>query len=277
MLRILTPITFSQGDISGLNMAFHIANHQPCQITLLNCLPEITDRSNSHKNHTLTLPQLQNRLLKYEALARERNSANPFELVIDSILASGYPEEIIPEIARTKAYDLVIMTSDCSENEMKEVTGSITNDVLNKIKVPLLVIPTHYKIENDKITDILFIVDFTHKEYTALHQLITIIVECGSNIHCVQFSNKKPTDEEITGLNDLKHYLTQTYRGAKFIMEFLCGEDFYDTINDYIKRRNIQLLTLIKKHPSHLFHWHKSATTGKALYHITIPLLIINH
>lgn len=276
MLRILTPITFTQGDKSGLNMAFHIAKHQPCHITLLNCIPDVIDRQNN-KSHNLNLTQLNNRLSQYESLSRKRNIENPFELIIDSRLELGYPEEVIPEIARKEAYNLVIMTSDCSENEMKEVTGSITNDVLKKIDVPLLVIPSHYRMEGEKITDILFSIDLTHREYTALHQLITIMVDCGSKIHCIQFTNRKPTEEEITTLNELKHYLTQTYRGASFMMEFLSGEDFYDTINEYINRENIQILTLIKKHPSLLFHWHKSSSTSKALYRIKIPLLIINH
>ncbi len=277
MLRILTPITFTQGDISGLNMAFHIAKHQPCHITLLNCIPDVIDRHNSNKNHYLNLAQLKNRLSKYESLTRKRNSKNPFELLIDSRLEPGYPEEVIPEIAKKEAYNLVIMTSDCSENEIKEVTGSITNDVLKKINIPLLVVPSHYRMKGEKITDILFSVDLTHREYTALHQLITIMVDCGSKIHCVQFTNKKPTEEEIAALNELKHYLTQTYRGARFLMEFLCGEDFYESINEYISRQNIQILTLIKKQPSSLFHWHKSSSSSKALYRIKIPLLIINH
>lgn len=276
MLRILTPITFTQGDISGLNMAFHIAKHQPCHITILNCIPEVVER-HTNKNHNLNLEQLNNRLSQYESLTRKRNIENPFELIIDSRLVSGYPEEVIPEIAGKEGYNLVIMTSDCSENEMKEVTGSITNDVLKKINVPLLVVPSHYRMEGERITNILFSIDLSHREYTALHQLITIMVDCGSNIHCIQFNNKKPTEDDIIGLNKLKQYLNQTYRGAKFTMEFLSGEDFYDTINEYISQQSIQILTLIKKHPSLQFHWHKSSSTNKALYRIKIPLLIINH
>ena len=277
MLKILVPITFARGDSSGINMAFYIAKHQPCRITLLNCIPETIDREKEDRDYATKAAQLHERLAKYTELAREHNACIHNNLIIDSMLEYGYPEEIIVQTAHTKGYDLVVMTSESSENDMKQVTGSITNDVLRRIKVPLLVVPTHYKMQKDQITDILIGINFIKQEYTPLHQFISIVMEYRCKIHCIQFSNKRPTEEDMVAANNLNTYLTQTYRSAHFITEFIMGEDFYDTINDYIFKKNIQLITLIKKPKGNLFHWSRSSYTGKALYHIKIPVLIINH
>ena len=277
MLKVLTPITFTRSDSSGINMAFYIAKHQDCHITLLNCIPDIIDRSENNRTHALTSDQLSARLIKLEALVREHNTHHRFEMQIDSMLEHGYPEEVIPKIAAEKGYDLVIMTSDCSENDMKMVTGSITNDVLRKIKTSLMVVPTHYSMQKERISDVLICIDFLHRDYSAMHQLFTILLEYGCTIHCVKVNNKKPTGEEIEALNKLNDYLTQTYRGAHFRMEYILGHDFYETVNKYIAEHKIQFVTLIKKHPEHFLRRDKSSSSSKALYHIKIPILIVSH
>ena len=86
-----------------------------------------------------------------------------------------------------------------------------------------------------------------------------------------------PTGEEIEALNKLNGYLTQTYRGAHFRMEYILRHDIYETVNKYIAEHKIQFVTLIKKHPEHFLRRDKSSSSSKALYHIKIPILIVSH
>ncbi len=271
MLKILIPITFSKGDTNCIEMAFLISRHLQCHITLLNCIPDIIDKGLVNETHSLFVMEQRRYLNKFVRYVQMRGSSLNSNTEVESRLEYGYPEDVI--IKLSKEYNLIVMSSSCPEQDIKEITGSTTKDVVTKSKTPVIMIPSHYQ-RKEESPKILLSIEITGCDYKALHQVLSLMAEHGSVIHCVEFSKQKYTEREINALNELKNYMTQTYRGTTFIVNYVTSKNITQSLEEYIARNEIQLLTITKR-DKNLLHRYSSMNLNDVMNHIRIPILVM--
>jgi hypothetical protein len=257
-----------------MKMAFFISRHQQCHITLLNCIPEVIDKEEKIANHSLFVAEQNRKMEIFKRFVRLNTSSLSTRPIVDGRVENGYPDEII--LRTSTNYDLIIMLSATHQKQIKVITGSTAKDVCSKSQVPVLIIPAGYTISNQALTDMLLNIGFTEKDYSSIHQLINILGEFGTRIHCVKYCAKKPTDKETDELNYFNEYINQTYRGIRFIVDYVTGDDYYTAINNYISAHQIQLLAVERKDRRRLLGIRNPKVHPDLLYRIEVPILLID-
>lgn len=275
MLRILLPLSFGLEDPTTLAMARHISRLQPCRITLLHCRPPVTDIEISQSPNNQEREDCLLRLEKYSYDLHTSKGQENGPLQTVTILKDGYPSEVIAEMVTNSDYHLVVMTSTFAWERMKEITGSVTLDVIHHITTPILSVPDGYVWCGDR-GNILLNLDFTQNNYTALHQLISLMATHGETIHCVQFTTKLNIDKETDGLTNIKEYLRSTYRNVNIQYDLIRCNNVFEAMNSYIADNLIQLVTLTRHHRPKMFQFMMKDEIKRALGEIEIPILIIN-
>lgn len=63
------------------------------------------------------------------------------DIVVDYLLREGKPEKTIAAVARAIDVDLIVLCTDGRDSLKDFVTGTITENVINSLVCPVLVIP----------------------------------------------------------------------------------------------------------------------------------------
>lgn len=123
--KILVPLDFSESSKKGLMVALLIAKQFEASITALyvshKSLPNISELSTDFLNQA-----------KKQSLEQGINFKKE--------ISKGKPSEKIPKFAETNEFDLIIIGARGLSKTKKILLGSVSKKVIDKSKVPVLII-----------------------------------------------------------------------------------------------------------------------------------------
>lgn len=278
MKKILVPTDFSSCAVNALNFAVQTAKFCPVEINLLH----VVDRTDSLYGERADLIQERYSAVLEEAQAKldqvKASIAETELLEIRTFLREGEVDEHILELSEEKAVDLIVMGTFGINGLKDRIWGSKTAGLTGKTRVPVLVIPYEY---NWKVPGkILLATSFFEEDRNLLEPVFDLTDTFKTVLHAVIFTDEDTADANLFlehGMNmaDYERKLKQQLNTESVITNHLSGRKFEDTLQNYIKDHDIDILAMITYQRSlwdRIFH---PSVTRRMSYHTSIPLLII--
>jgi nucleotide-binding universal stress UspA family protein len=286
MIRILVPVDFSETSLNAINYALRFAEELPSEIYLAHCFPEILEEKDLDIPPDTVDPKIvikakrEKEKSDLEKLKRdiETGLTGPAKknIKIKTYFDIGYPEDMLLALSNELSPDVIVMGTKSKGETIKELLGSVTSDIVKKARVPVLTVPADSKVKHDKLSNILFVTDFSEVDYQSLHKLIRLISPFKTVIYSVQFNTTSPDKWDKDKMEEFRRYCSETYRNHSIKAEILYSENFLDTLDRFIEKNDIDIIAMTRKKRniiSSLFH---PSITRKILFHTNIPLLVFH-
>lgn len=278
MKSILVPTDFSNSAETAINFAVQSAKILPASVTLLHSF-EInssiyTDYMGVNKEFNASLlNESGNRLSEIKTEIEEKD-----KIVIKTILSTDSLQEAIKIALGQKKFEFIVMGTLGASGIQKKLWGSKTSETIGKSDIPVLAIPNDYQWK--KPQKILFATNRFEKDRSILDFIFEL---AGLYMASVQVAVFTDEDDDKAGtfvenkrkISEYETFLKKSYNEDTLTSAHLYGEDFEETLHDFIKKNNIDLLVMVT-YP-HNF-WNRilnPSKTKRMSYNTKIPLLAI--
>nr|WP_321453945.1 universal stress protein [uncultured Carboxylicivirga sp.] len=268
MVKIYVPVNFSEYSINAINYAMTLAQKLNVDITLLHCTHSFQDDESVPDDNQIK-KNFEDLLGKYQ----EQTSDN---ISIHTRKINGYPEDVLVDLSIDEDPDVIVMGTRSKGETIKELLGSVTSDVIKNARVPVLAVPAQSTINLDKISHVLFVTDFGEQDYRSLHKLIKLVTPFETVIHAVHFAASEPDRWDKKRLEEMRLYCSETYRKYQIEFEFITGDDFINSLDEYIQSTKTDLIAMTRRRRNMISKIFHPSITRKILFHTDIPLLVFH-
>ncbi|MGZ8557733.1 MAG: universal stress protein [Chitinophagaceae bacterium] len=278
MKHILVPTDFSTCANNAVDFAVQSAKIIPAEIIILYVFEM---KGNVYTDYMGVNMEFNQSLLEeaFNKLALLKKSIEETEgVVVKTEILKGSINESIQEAAQDHHIDLIVMGTLGASGLKEKIWGSKTAKVIGNSKVPVMVIPLEYTWK--KPAKFLMVTNHFEKEPVILDFLFELADLYMAQVQVAVFTE----EDEDNALTLLEHtrkapqyekMLREQYKEETLTASQLFGKDFEETLQDYIRQNQIDLLAMVtyqKKFPDSIFH---RSMTKRMSYHTTIPLLAI--
>jgi nucleotide-binding universal stress UspA family protein len=143
--HILCPTDMKARSKPALKKAIQIAHQFGAKITLLNVHPEFMNRE-EREMLRVSAEKLKEKFRQTAVESKEEMLAiivklHAEDIAVEYLLREGKPENTIAKVAESIGADLIVMCTDGRDNLKDFVTGTISENVINSLICPVLIIP----------------------------------------------------------------------------------------------------------------------------------------
>ncbi|QES91866.1 universal stress protein [Empedobacter brevis] len=245
MKKILFPTDFSETANNAFLYALNLAKSIDAQVYVLHVyeLPMITGSLSAgliqNVYETVELGSFDNFKDNIPQLRQIADENGLNEIPVKFILEEGNFLYILREIIGEESVDFVVMGTDGNSGIEKMLFGSNTINAITSMKIPILSIPKAMSFKGFK--NIGFTTVFDQKDKDALKYLIEIANRHQAKIHCMHVSKDGKYDEQA-----LKDWQDQ-FAGDPIVFEIYHDADPVNAVLDFIKEKQIDLLTVVSR------------------------------
>ncbi len=207
---------------------------------------------------------------------KEKNQNRPDKTVkIHSLLTQGLAEDEIVKYSNTYKPMVVIMGTRGQDRKESDLIGSVTAEVLDSIKVPVLAIPENFNYQGiDLLKRVLFITNFEEADINVISGIEKFIRPLDVSLFCVHvgpFRHSRWDEIKLTGLNN---YLKKEYLYTEVVSDFINSEDFWLGVEAYVQSKGIDIICVGSKKRNIISRMINPSIAKKMLFHTTTPLLV---
>lgn len=207
--------------------------------------------------------------------ARNQSAAANKKVAVHSLLLQGLAEDEILSYAQKEKPIIVIMGTRGKDRKESDLIGSVTAEVIDSIKQPVLAVPEGFKYTGiEYLKHVLFVTNFEETDMAVIEGIEKLIRPLDVALHCVHVGPLKHSqwDEiKLVGLND---YLKSKFPHTLVKSDFIRSEDFWLGIEAYIRDHHIQFICLGSKRRNILSRMLNPSIAKKMLFHTNTPLLV---
>lgn len=278
MKRLLVPTDFSPCAGNAINFAVGMAKILSAEIVLLNVYERAgstyTDYVGFDREFKTTM--MNERLLKLKQLQKSIEGTE--DITVSVVQYEGSIKESIIKSSADINPDIIVMGTLGNGGIKERLWGSTTAAVIGASKIPVVAVP----IEYDGALPDKFLFTTNHFEGSPriLDPLFELAAINMAQVFVVLFSPEGA--DGTAGVRDrskeLVEYgrqLQKSYHDKSLITAYLSGNDFENTIEQYIDKNDIKLLAMVTYQRSLFERLFDPSMTKKMSYHTRIPLLVI--
>lgn len=278
MKEILVPTDFSKCAENAIDFAVQSAKIIPMHITLLHSF-ELNDNMytdyigvNREFNQTMLIGTK-------EKLANLKESINENNgVAVDTVISKDSLQESITRSLQENKIELIVMGTLGASGIKEKLWGSRTASTIGKSGIPVIAIPNDYKWK--KPQKILFATNQFEKDSAILNIVFEL---AGLYLASVQVSIFTDEDDDKARtflenkrkISEYESFLKETYNEDTLTSVHLYGENFNETMQDFINKNDIDMLVMVtypQKFWNRIFNQSKTKLMS---YHTRIPLLAI--
>lgn len=197
-------------------------------------------------------------------------------ITYDYVLREGLPEEEI--IAYSKEYrpTLIVMGTRGKDQKEVDLIGSVTGEVIELNKVPVLAIPENVPFTNLRdAKHIAFATSFNQRDLVAFDKFMELIKDFDFSIHLFNISTSRDEWNEIR-LSGVREYFKKQYPDANLSYTVLADGDLLLAIEKFVRDEHIDVIALSSYRRSLLARMFNPSIARKMLFHTDTPLLVID-
>ncbi len=194
----------------------------------------------------------------------------------DYVLREGLPEEEI--IAYSKEYrpSLIVMGTRGKSQKDIDLIGSVTGEVIEVNKVPVLAIPENVPFDDlSEAKNIAFATSFNQRDLVVFDEFMEIIKPYTAHIHLFNISTSKDEWNEIrlTGVNE---YFKKQYPETDITHTVLDDGDLLLAIEKFVRDKHIDVIAISTYRRNILARMFNPSIARKMLFHTDTPLLVMH-
>ncbi|MDR3250889.1 MAG: universal stress protein [Tannerella sp.] len=190
-------------------------------------------------------------------------------------IREGLPEDEIIAFTKEHRPMLVVMGTRGKNRKNIDLIGSVTAEIIEVIKAPLLAIPENVAFESLKNADnIAFAMYFNQQDLVAFDYFAELIKGYNPKIHLFNISTSKDEWNEIR-LTGTREYLQKHYPDLTVDFTVLDDGDLLESVEKFVQEKQIDVITLTTHRRSMITRIFNPSIARKMLFHSNTALLII--
>ena len=171
--------------------------------------------------------------------------------------------------------DLIIMGTRGKNQKDIDLIGSVTAEVIERSRVPVLAIPENTPFKQfSEVKRIAFITNFDQRDLIAFDSLISSLKPFKFSVSLIHLSGVKDTWDEIK-LGGIKEYFQKQYPLLDIRYDVVKNDDFLNTLDKYIKTNEIDVISLTSYKRNIFSRLFNPGIARKMIFHSDTPLLVI--
>lgn len=286
---ILVPIDFSDYSVKACDIALHLASRHKTHITLLNTYLDPYLSGNIQLSDSLsydiaesemrrTLDAEARRLIdEFIRKLRNRMKLNEIPPVkITSEITEGVPEEAITEYAKENKPQLIVMGTRGKGKKEKELIGSVTAEVLDSCRFPVLTVPESVNLSKaDDIKHVVLFSNLDQEDILALDAIYRFFSDEHFNVTIVNVPDKKHSKSGRQAADALKGYCELHYPRFTFTVADLSLSSIVEDFNAIQQRQPVDLIAVPNKKKNIFARLFNPSLAHRLLFHSDIPMMVI--
>ena len=287
--KILIPIDFSDYSVKACELGINYAHKVGAEVMIMHAyfspyFPSAIPMGDTLAYQVNEEETAQNVLKRVQIdmenictlINRKMHSGELSEVKYNYVLREGLPEEEI--IAYSKEYhpSLIVMGTRGKSQKDLDLIGSVTGEVIEVNKVPVLAIPENVPFEDlSEAKNIAFATSFNQRDLVAFDGFMEIIKPYNAHIHLFNISTRKNEWNEIrlTGVNE---YFKKQYPEAHITHTVLADGDLLLAIEKFVRDEHIDVIALSTYRRNILARMFNPSIARKMLFHTDTPLLVMH-
>ena len=294
--ELLVPLDFNDYSICACKAGFDIAAHLHLQPVLLHAYPtpvfspsfSIDEASNLGIDNSLEEEynevelskdlQKQGRKKMKELVSKlheEQKAGTIPDLNFKALLEDGVAEDVIKEYCRISPPALVVMVTRGKVKKGEQLIGSVTAEVLDDCKVPVLSIPENCNFTLIKdLKEVIFLCNLDQHDLICMDTFMRMFEYPEVTITLIPLSEKQDKDLKPKLMN-LKEYFNTTYPTAHFITAIVPQKTFMNDFNHYESQRGTELIVVPNRKKNAIMRLFNPGIAHRLLFERDLPLLSI--
>lgn len=285
--RILVPVDFSDYSNKALSVAFDWAGILDAELTVMhsyyypmgNAIPfsdAFVYDLNTEEMVIEMKDMAEKGMAKVMEMLKEKNeNKSGKKVIVNSVMTQGLAEDEIVKYSKSYKPLVVIMGTRGKDRKESDLIGSVTAEVIELAKVPVLAIPEDFNYQGiNHLGKLLFITNFEETDIKVIDGVEKLVRPLNMGMHCVHvgpFKHSRWDEIKLAGLND---YLKKEFPYTEVKSDFINTEDFWLGVEAYVRNHNIDIICLGSKRRNIISRLLNPSIAKRMLFHTTTPLLV---
>ena len=251
--KILVPVDISKDSINVCEYAVGIAEKTDTEVKLLYVYEDPTlsgpvKPTTSWEDHEKieaaeAYSKAQTSLLKFsddlkEHIGKEMQEKSKMHFA----LLKGKPEDVIVTLCKRYKPDLIIMGPKGKGEKKGAFIGSVTTNVIEHIKFPVLTIPKSATYHGLGSINIMYATNFNEADNSSLNKLLEIVSPFNTKIYCIHIDiDNDPLKQGK--VDELNHFLKNEYSKYNIQCKLFESSDVIKGFEDFIEKNNIDWIS----------------------------------
>ncbi len=287
--RVLLPVDFSDYSSKAAEMALDWAARLDAEITVLHVFYNPVINTLPFTEAYVYDTSMDEMLIDLEEKAREdmkdfmgrmkklKGDKGIENLTVKSKLLRGVAEDEIIHFSEEYQPTVIIMGTRGKDRKASDLIGSVTAEVMEGAKVPVLAVPEDFHYMGiDKMTRVLYATNFEESDFVALDKLEKLVKPLDVSITFAHVCEKSAEKWDQLKMEGLKKYVAEKFPKTKIDFDLVKNEDFWVGMESYVRRKEVDIISLTT-HRRNIFSRMFNPSVGKRmLFHSTTPLLVFH-
>lgn len=286
--KILIPIDFSDYSIKACELAIRYAHKVNAEVMIMHAyfspyfpsaipMGDTLAYQNDEESVQNVLNRVQVDIKGICTLIDKKMDAGEWPKVkYDYVLREGLPEEEILVYSKEYHPELIVMGTRGKSQKDMDLIGSVTGEVIEASKIPVLAIPENVPFEDlGKVKHIAFATSFNQRDLVAFDKFMTLIKNYNMQIHLFNVSTSKDEWNEIR-LTGVSEYFKKQYPDSDIVYKVLDDGDLLLAIEKFVREEHIDVITISTGKRNVLARIFNPSIARKMLFHTDTPLLVMH-
>jgi len=287
--KVLIPVDFSDYSLKACEIGFNYAHlidseivlfhsyfslYFPASVPIGDTLAYRVDEEETIQN-VLKRVQVNMDTLREQLNAKIKSGELP-DVKYECVLREGLPEEEIAAYANEIHPLLIIMGTRGADKKDVDFIGSVTSDLIDINKYPVLAIPENIPFNDlTRAKNIAFGTSFNQKDLVVFERFMELIKGLHLHIHLFNISTSKDEWNEIR-LSGVREYFKKQYPYENISHTVLDDGDLLLAVEKFVRDKEVDVIAL-SLHKRNLFaRIFNPGIAHKMLFHTDTPLLVMH-
>ena len=287
---VLVPVDFSDFSKHACNIGFNYAQSIGAEVVIMHAYfapffpvsisfgESFAYQTSDEATMVALLQKAQEEMDKLSNYVKQQiQEKNWPDIQFNCLLRDGLPEEEIIAWCKQFRPAMVVMGTRGKNQKDADLIGSVTAEVIEMIRVPLLAIPENTPFYSfSEIKQIAFGTNFEQKDLIAIDQLFKMFAK-NPDVRYFLFhvSGKQDKWDEIK-LGGIREYFEKQYPGKKIHYDIIDANDFILNLEKYIRKHQIDIISLTTHRRNLFARIFSPSIARKMLFHTDTPMLVLN-
>ncbi len=286
--QILIPVDFSDYSIKACEMGINYAHRMGGKVMLLHAyfspyfpsaIP-VGDTFAYQINEEESIQHIISRVNKdmenlCSLIKRKMSSGELPAVEFEHSIREGLPEEEIIAFCKEFRPMLIIMGTRGKNQKEMDLIGSVTGEIIEANKVPVLTIPENVPYNDlQHVQTYAFATSFNQRDLVTFDKFIELINGYQSTIQIFNISTSKDEWNEIR-LSGICDYFKKQYPEANITFTVLDDGDLLLAIEKFVRDKKVEMIAVSSQRRNILARLFNPSIARKMLFHTDTPLLVL--
>lgn len=275
MLRILVPTDFSSTAERAFRFAAELASRTKGTIILfhVNLKEEIPYFSSDEKKQEYPQRLQTKQLKKLQRL--KKKVINPhMNVTVSTIIYQPPLIKNILSFAKQNQIELIVMGTQGASGLKKAVVGSTTAQIIEKSKIPVLVVPEQYEWKDPK--EIVFATNYNCTDRPALSFTLAMAKVFNADVTVLHVQNPEANEKDNNHcFSNYAYFLQRTFNDAHIKFKQLKSNHIKDSLEHLRDSFPFDLMVMVRRNKKFLEKLFLKSFTKNMACTTRLPLLVI--